>query len=149
MKGKTIFSVLMAVVLAAGLAGCGKSVTRDTAESWLGSLGGSSKHNVTGTWELPSGYGYSYWGGVYHTGPQVFVLVQDGTKISGNFNEYEIIGRISGEEVFLVGLYENVVYFTWHLRLVPKANSLVGKQCDGYYPQVEPHCYAITLTKGK
>jgi hypothetical protein len=146
---KRILLISLAAVLIAGFAGCGKAVYRDTAEQWLGSLGGKTKYDVSGAWEVPSGYSYSYWGGVYRTGPEVFVLVQEGSKITGNFNEYELIGRISGDGVFLVGLYDNVVYYTWHMRYAAKAKSLIGKQCDGYYPTVESHCYPLTLTKAK
>ncbi len=140
--------ILLAVVLIAGFAGCGSAVPRETAEQWLGSLGGSSKYNVSGTWLTPSSQGYVPYRGYYQSGPEAFVLVQERSKISGNYNEYELIGKISGDKVFLVGLYDNMVYYTWHFRYAGKAKALVGKQCDGYYPTAESHCYPLTLTKG-
>ncbi len=144
---RRIFLIGMVVVfMAVGLA-CGKSVHRSTAEQWLNSLDSGSRHNVAGAWRGPQQQGYSPWTGFYDATFGPIVLVQEGSKLTGNYNEYEVIGRISEDKVFLVAVHGDVVYHTWHFRFVPEAKSLVGRMCDGYFPQEEPHCYPLTLGK--
>jgi hypothetical protein len=147
---KKVRVILMVGVLGVLLVACGSAIKRGTAQQWLDTQGQGSKHNVSGSWKGPEGgYGYSYWGGVYSASYGTIVLVQEGSKLSGTYNEYEIIGRITGDQVFLVGLYGEDVYYTWFMRYVPEANSMIGKMCEGYTTQVQDYCTPLTLEKGK
>jgi len=143
--------LLAAAVTAVLLAGCGKTVLRGQAQQWLDTLGpGGGQYNVSGQWKGPEGgYGYSYWGGVYASSFGTIVLVQEGSKLSGNYNEYEIIGRISGDQVTLVGLYGEEVYYTWFLRYAADASSLIGKMCEGYTTTAQDYCTPLTLQREK
>ena len=144
---KKICLIGMAVLFVAGLSGCGKSVPRGTAEQWLNSLAKGSRYKVAGQWKGPQTQGFSPYSGFYDATFGAIILVQEGSKLSGTYNEYEVIGRISGDKVFLVGLYDNVVYYTWQFRYASKAKALIGKMCDGYYPELEAHCYPLTLDR--
>jgi hypothetical protein len=144
---KKICLIVMALVLVAGIAGCGKSVHKETAEQWLNSLAKGSRYQVGGQWKGPQAQGFSPYSGFYDATFGPIVLIQEGDKLSGTYAEYEVIGRISGDKVFLVGVYDDVVYYTWHFRYAAKAKSLIGKMCDGYYPVLESHCYPLTLER--
>ncbi|MFC1888469.1 hypothetical protein ACFL4G_01810 [Thermodesulfobacteriota bacterium] len=147
---KRLYSVLFAVILIVGVANCGATVHKNTAIQWLDSMkmGKSSPYNVTGNWKGPSG-GLSYipYRGYVDTSFGAMMLIQDGTTITGTYNEYDLIGTIGEEKVFLVAVYDEVVYYTWHLRYLPDSDAMTGKMCDGYYPSVESHCTNLNLVK--
>jgi len=145
---KKICWIAVAVLLVAGGFGCGTTVHKNTAEQWLNSMEGGSTHKVGGAWKGPKAQGFSPYSGYYDATFGPIVLLQEGVKLTGTYNEYEVIGRITGDKVFLVGLYGDAVYYTWHFRFVPEAKALIGKMCDGYFPKEEPHCYPLTLERG-
>jgi len=73
-------------------------------------------------------------------------LKQMETRIIGTFDAYGILGVVNRERVILFGLREDVVYYTWHLTLVPGAKELVGKQCEGFWPEVTgKKCYDVAF----
>ena len=148
MRGiRRVFWIGIALLLVAGGFACGKSVHRSTAEQWLNSLEGGSSHKVGGAWMGPRTQGFSPWTGYYDATFGPLVLIQEGGNLKGSYREYEVIGRITGEKVFLVGVHSDVVYHTWHFTYSPEAKVLIGRMCDGYFPQEEPHCYALTLER--
>ena len=57
------------------------------------------------------------------------------------------MGAVSEDEFSMAAIAEGVVYYTMHLSCSPEAHTMFGKICDGYFPEVKPHCRAITFEK--
>ena len=131
-------------MLIIGITACGSTIYGPTAEAWLDSVAQKSPYDLSGRWKGPEGIGAHYWG-YDNDSFCTMVLIQKGTKITGTYGEYELIGAVDRDNVFLVALSRDVVYFTWHFTYSAKAKSLSGKMCDGYCPKVKPYCYNLTL----
>jgi hypothetical protein len=137
----------IAVVLTLGMISCAKPVYRQTVDQWMSTAPAKAKYNVAGQWRGPEGHHYNYWTGYNRSSFGSMMLVQKGTRITGTYAEYDVVGVVNGAQVTLFGLHGDVVYYTWHFTYDSKSKILMGKMCDGYYPTVEAHCYPLSLEK--
>ena len=53
------------------------------------------------------------------SGANRMFLMQDGSRLSGTFEGYDLLGVVDGNAIVLFGLREDVVYFSWHLNYNP------------------------------
>ena len=144
---RKVFLLCIAVVLTVAMVSCAKPVYRQTVDEWMSTAPASAKYNLSGQWRGPEGHSYNYWTGYHHSSFGTMMLVQKGTRITGTYDEYDVVGVVNGAQVTLFGLHQDVVYYTWHFTYSPDAKMLTGRMCDGYYPRPESHCYPITLEK--
>lgn len=76
---------------------------------WLNTMSGGKppEIDVTGRWRDVQGSGFHTWGEGH--------LRQEQEKIRGTIGDYHIRGVVSGKTVYLVFLYQGVVYYTARL----------------------------------
>ena len=73
-------------------------------------------------------------------------LMQDGSRLTGSFEGYELLGVVNGNAVVLFGVRQEAVYFTWHLNYSPSGEAFLGKQAEGYVPVLEPYAYSTAMS---
>ena len=146
MKSRHLILWAFVLCLAASMTACGWT-KRETAQEMLDGFGGDPLVSVSGKW-AQNGAVNIQWGGPFgglRVGPKFLMLVQEHNRVSGTFDNYEIIGTVNGDRVRLAAIAEGVVYYTFHLRAVPEQGTMFGKLCEGYYAEVKPHCQTITF----
>lgn len=143
MNKRLLVLVLITVLFTMSFYACGSRASRDTAVSWMTSLQtDSTTLELSGNWNGPlSGWGYY---GMYPFG--TIILIQEGQNFTGTWGDYSMEGIISGDKVTLVALYDNQVYYTFHLKSTPNGKALIGNYCDGYAESADG-CDSITLQK--
>ncbi|MBA2882603.1 hypothetical protein HNR65_002957 [Desulfosalsimonas propionicica] len=104
------------VLMAAALISCAAGLTRDGIDPWLADISGDRAPaiNVEGKWQdadvdpnTPFGWGKG-------------VLEQTNGRIEGHIGHYNVTGRVSGNEVYLVFLSGGSVYYTARLEMKEK-----------------------------
>ena len=119
---------LLAAIL---LAGCNSpqrfEANRASAQSWLSSMEGTARGDVSGTWQDGT---RDAWGDAR--------LVQRGNKIGGTLGNYEVDGVMSGSRVFLALKADDWYYYS--VEAVHKGAVLEGRYSRGV---------PVRLTKGK
>lgn len=106
------FLVLMGVALIS----CAAGLTRDGIDPWLADISGDRAPaiNVEGKWQdadvdpnTPFGWGRG-------------ILEQTNGRIEGHIGNYNVTGRVSGNDVYLVFLSGGSVYYTARLEMKEK-----------------------------
>jgi hypothetical protein len=125
------------------LFGCAHQADRATASAWLQMKKTGAASDVSGNWQGPQ----SGWG-LYGLMPfGTIILVQQEGQLNGNWSDQEVIGAVSKDEIYLVSIYKGSAQYTFHLKLTPKQDALLGKYCKGFDPEVKDGCDSISLIK--
>lgn len=141
--------VLITVLFTMSFYACGNWVSRDSAISWLRTLQtDSTTIDISGNWNGPSDVTSQYvgWGRVTYAAFDPIIMIQKDQQITGVWGDYSIEGIISDKKVTFVALYDNWVYYTFHMTVTPNGKALIGKYCDGYVEYADG-CSSITLQK--
>ena len=138
MNKYSVLILTVCILIAAMLTSCA-GTRQAVVENWLASAEQHAKRDFSGRW-YPENTG-NYW--LPSTGP--IILSQTQAKIKGMFGDFEVMGVVNDNEVVLFGLQYGVVYYTWHLTYLPKAATMMGKQCDGYILKRNSYCHNIVI----
>ena len=104
------------VLMSAALISCGASLKKSEIDPWLADISGSRAPavNVDGKWQdadvdpnTPFGWGKG-------------VFEQTNGRIEGHIGNYNVTGRVSGNDVYLVFLSGGSVYYTARLEMKEK-----------------------------
>ena len=110
MKRTTLLTWLLVTVSTASLTACGWT-SRTKAEAWLEELPlASAQVDTSGKWiELSGGltpYVDPYTDSGYSYGPSRMLISQRGNRLFGTFRDFEIIGAVDRDKVYVVAIAE-------------------------------------------
>jgi len=126
------------VLVAAVLTSCG-GTKQAVVEEWMAMAPQHATKDFSGRLRPEN------WGTTWMPSYGPMLLSQTQAKLNGMFGDYELVGVVNDNEIVLFGLLQGVCYYTWHLTYLPKTDSIIGKQCDGFQTKKNHKCYNVSL----
>lgn len=125
--------------LVIGMTSC--YTNRGEVNEWIAKAPMDATEDFSGRWQVDTeSLGW------VPSGANRMFLMQDGSRLSGTFEGYDLLGVVDGNAIVLFGLREDVVYFTWHLNYSPSQKAFLGRQCEGYIPVLKPRGYSTAMS---
>lgn len=142
MKIRYFLAAVLFSALAIGMTSC--YTNRGEVSQWIAGAPNNATQDFSGRWQVDT----ESLGWIPSEANRMF-LTQDGSRLTGTFEGYDLLGVVNGDAIVLFGLRQDLVYFTWHLNYNPSREAFLGKQVEGYIPVLDPQGYSTAMSVHK